>query len=78
MAYFSNSGEGAILDEQCCECIIPDDDPCPMLLVQVMHNYDQKEKRVGDILNSLINEDGQCQMKPILDKIQLTGHDRRR
>jgi len=71
MAYFSNSSEGMILDEQCMECYLPDDAPCPILLVQGLYNYDQMKagnKKLREAMNILINDKGGCQMKPILDQ----------
>lgn len=71
MAYFPNSTSGEILDNQCGECPIPHDAPCPILFVQMTYNYEQIDKDgkrniLSDAMNLLINEDGQCQMKPLL------------
>ena len=57
MAYFSNSSDGSILDDQCCDCPLGygwndpgqrqlfgqerEVKPCPTALVQAMYNYDQ-------------------------------------
>jgi hypothetical protein len=71
MAYFSNGSEGMILDEQCCDCIIPNEAPCPILLVQEWFNYDQNDNpNLEKCLNMLINEKGECQMKKVLDKMK--------
>ena len=54
MAYFSNSGEGEVLDELCCKCIHGYDatkamnrnernEPCTVWLLQQMWNYSQHE-----------------------------------
>lgn len=40
MAYFSNSTEGAILDEQCMNCK-HEDNQCPIATVHLLYNYDQ-------------------------------------
>lgn len=70
MAYFSNGTEGMILDEQCSECKIPDDAPCPILLVHLLYNYEQVgNDLVRTVLNDLVNESGQCQMKPLIDTL---------
>ena len=66
MAYFSNGSEGMILEEQCARCPLGEK-PCPITLVQLLYNY----KQVGiptlrDAMNHLINEQGQCQMLPLL------------
>ena len=78
MAYFSNGTEGMVLDEQCAECPIPDDAPCPILWVQITYNYEQikngKETIVSDVLNCLVDKDGDCKMKPILDAMQSTEY----
>jgi len=73
MAYFSNSTDGSYLDDQCCDCPLADDAPCPILLAQIEWNYKQLDSKgektdVSEVLNLLINEKGDCQMKPILDK----------
>lgn len=73
MAYFANGTEGMILDEQCSACLIPDDAPCPILLVQMHYNYDQVvdgglDNDLAKAINMLVNEKGQCQMKLILDE----------
>ena len=71
MAYFSNSTEGDILDQQCDDCIVPDDAPCPVLLAQIMYNYDQIEnEKLEKCLNLLVNKAGECQMKKVLDKMK--------
>lgn len=72
MGYFSNGCEGEILDKQCDECVIPNEEPCPILLVQLLYNYDQHDKgneKLVDCLNNLIDESGMCKMKQILDRI---------
>ena len=79
MAYFSNGSEGGILDEQCAECVLPDNCPCPVLWVQMDFNYKQLDKKgertmVSDVLDCLINEKGECQMKIQLDKLYPKYH----
>jgi hypothetical protein len=67
MAYFANGSEGAILDNQCDECIHGiSEEMCPVAFVQMNYNYTQK----GDLtkcLNYLIDEHGICQMKRAID-----------
>lgn len=70
MAYFSNGSEGEILDQQCCDCIVNDDAPCPVLFVQMEFNYDQLKKgneSLQKAMNILIDKKGICQMKKVLD-----------
>lgn len=70
MAYFSNGSEGCALDAQCSDCRIPNDAPCPILWVQMTYNYDQLDKgneKLREAMNCLVNERGECQMKPIID-----------
>lgn len=76
MVYFSNGTEGEYLDNQCAECLLPGDAPCPILLMQLNHNYEQfddegKKNKVSEVMNTLINEKGDCQMKPLLDKFKV-------
>lgn len=62
MAYFSNSSDGAIFDEQCGICKYGDD-PCPIAYVQMIYNYDQCKNQVAKrILNDLVSDAGECQM----------------
>jgi hypothetical protein len=74
MAYFANGTEGDVLDSQCGDCKIPDDAPCPILMAQVTFNYDQftdgKTNHASDILNTLVDAKGICQMKPLLDALR--------
>lgn len=75
MAYFSNGSEGMYLEAQCCECLLPGDAPCPVLLAQLNHNYEQFDEegspnKVAEILNILVNEKGDCQMMPLLDQFK--------
>jgi len=71
MAYFANGTEGMILEEQCCECPVASDAPCPILWVQITYNYDQIEKGkrtlVSEVMDCLVDEKGQCKMKPIIE-----------
>ena len=70
MAYFSNSTDGAILDGQCDECIHEDPEAgCPVALVQMLFNYDQCGiGKLESCLNMLVNVDGICLMKPVIEK----------
>lgn len=69
MAYFSNGCEGEVLDAQCAECPVGKPDiGCPVALVQMLYNYDQLDERgepnkLAELMNVLINEDGECQMR---------------
>ena len=70
MAYFSNGSEGEILNEQCCDCLVAEDAPCPILLVQMTYNYDQLKddnKQLREAMTMLVDDSGQCKMKPIID-----------
>jgi len=74
MAYFSNGTEGEILDAQCADCPVGSDfeAPCPVLFAQSNWNYKQIDKKgsrktmAADILNVLVNEKGQCQMRKVM------------
>lgn len=70
MAYFSNSTDGAILDEQCGNCKLSHDAPCPVLFVQMTYNYDQlgaDHWKLREAMNLLIDGNGICQMKKCMD-----------
>lgn len=71
MAYFSNSTEGMILEEQCAECPVANDAPCPILWVQITYNYEQiqngERTKMSELMDCLVNEKGECQMKPIIE-----------
>ena len=62
MAYFSNSTEGAVFDEQC-SCCRFGQEPCPIALVQILYNYDACNNKVARaILDDLVKDDGTCLM----------------
>lgn len=83
MAYFSNSTEGMVLDEQCCSCVLfnaeyPSDLWCPIAYVQMDYNYKQIGNDLArEIINQLVNEEGECQLKPTLEKLGAIGLERR-
>lgn len=67
MAYFANSTEGDILDQQCADCILGRKH-CPVANVQLVHNYDQCGiPKLREAMNLLVNEQGICQLRPLLD-----------
>lgn len=75
MAYFSNGAEGEVLEDQCIGCLHGEDLTifCPISAVQTNFNYRQADKGQGALrqaLNMLIDQDGICQMKPLIDKIK--------
>lgn len=62
MACFSNGSEGMVLDDQCFKCVLGEKS-CPILFVQMSYNYDAVGNKIAtEILNYLVNEDGECQM----------------
>lgn len=68
MAYFPNGTAGMKLQEQCWDCPIHDDQPCPILLVSLDYNYKQCDNE--DLKASMdvqINEKGICMMKPLIE-----------
>lgn len=66
MAYFPNSSAGDALQAQCDTCPLGQE-PCPILLAQLLYNYDAVGHKVAtDILNTLVNTEGQCQLRPLL------------
>lgn len=65
MAYFSNGTEGMVFDDQCGRCKYGQLS-CPIALVQIHYNYDAANNKVAsDILNSLVRNDGTCEMYEI-------------
>ena len=80
MAHFSNSAEGEIFHNECDTCPYGEMD-CPIRLVQLAYNYDQKESRMAkDIMNYLVKKDETspftyrgCQMKKVIDEADTTG-----
>ena len=72
MAYFSNGSEGMVLDEQCAQCPVANDACCPILYIQMTYNYKQldsngEETLASEVMNCLVDENGTCQMKPIIE-----------
>lgn len=68
MAYFSNGSEGMVFEDQCGRCKLGDK-PCPIAWVQTEYNYDQHKDKSGtatNILNSLVKNDGTCEMFQLL------------
>lgn len=62
MAYFPNGTSGEVFDEQCGRCRYGQE-PCPVYLVQSIHNYDACNNKVATaILGALVKQDGSCQM----------------
>lgn len=79
MAYFPNGTAGEVLDNQCGECKLSDEAPCPVLFVQMTFNYSQLDdgnKPLREAMDYLVNEDGRCQMKDCIDK-NIIQYDRR-
>lgn len=68
MAYFSNSTEGEIFEQQCSKCKYGEAE-CPIQLAQLSYNYDAvgNETATG-ILNILVNENGVCMMRKLFKK----------
>jgi uncharacterized OB-fold protein len=79
MAYFSNGSEGFEFDCECSDCLLYDE-PCPIAMVQLEHNYDTCNNQLArTILNRLVKQDENmkyigCQMKPLIDKLK-NGND---
>jgi len=77
MCYFANSTEGMVLDEQCLNCFYlldTEDRPtlCPVHSLHLSYNSEQlKNQQLRDALNVLVNENGVCQVKKLVDKIRL-------
>lgn len=62
MAYFSNSSDGSLFDEQCCKCRYGEG-YCPIQSVQSRYNYDACNNPIASaILDELVKQDGTCAM----------------
>ena len=62
MAYFANGSEGMVFEEQCAQCKFGEE-PCPIALVQMNFNYPAtKNETATHILESLVKNDGTCEM----------------
>ena len=73
MAYFPNGTAGEVLGNQCADCHLSSEAPCPILWVQMTYNYSQLDSEgertaVSDVMDCLVNDDGICQMKPVIDE----------
>ena len=76
VAYFSNSTDGDYLTQQCETCPayketpeMPEGGACPILLVQLLYNYDQLDKgqeKLKDAMTALIDDKGNCRMRPLI------------
>ena len=62
MAYFSNSTEGSVFDYQCSLCKYGDEQ-CPIMLVQLLYNYEACNNEIArKILDTLVEDNGGCAM----------------
>lgn len=70
MAFFSKGSDSDVLEKQCVTCIHEDPGTgCPIFYIQFTYNYDQVDNDdLKEAMNSLINEEGLCQMKPLIEK----------
>lgn len=71
MAYFPNGSAGEHLENQCGACLHGRDDDigCPIAHVQMEYNYSQGgNEDLEAAITIMINEKGDCQMKPLIDK----------
>ena len=69
MAYFANGSEGMVLNDQCDQCCLDIDMPCPILQVYLEYNYKQvNNPDLRAAMNILVDEKGMCVMRMILDE----------
>jgi hypothetical protein len=62
MAYFANSSEGNVFDEQCSKCRYGEK-ACAIYAVQSLFNYDACNNKVArSILDLLVDNSGACSM----------------
>ena len=68
MAYFANSSEGDVLEEQCADCPLGRL-VCPVASIQSMFNYDQcGQPMLEDAMSMLVDNKGICQVKLLIDQ----------
>lgn len=71
MAYFANGSEGEYLQDQCADCVLGQA-ACPILHVQMVHNYDQcrpGNEVLRQAMDKMIDDNGDCQMRVELLKV---------
>jgi hypothetical protein len=73
VAYFSNSTDGDILQQQCDECPLGREGMhCPAFLVQSLHNYDQVgNEKLKSAMELLIDKKGECQLRKEVLKLEI-------
>lgn len=71
MAYFSNGSDNRLIS-MCEDCLHEDPDAgCPIAYVHLTYNYDQlKNVKLQECLNALINEKGECLMRPYVMELK--------
>lgn len=68
MAYFSNSSDGSLFDEQCGRCKFGDA-PCPVALAQSLYNYEAcNNPTARKILDLLVKDDGTCEVFKMMER----------
>ena len=69
MAYFSNSSEGMVFDDECSGCRYGEE-PCPIAAVQSFYNYKACNNKVARaILDELVKNEGTCTMKKMMAEL---------
>ena len=73
MVYFPNGVAGEVLENQCDKCIFGNDS-CPIYCNQLVFNYDQVGNELATkIMNSFVNEKGQCLMYNLIREKGING-----
>ncbi|MCK9274831.1 MAG: hypothetical protein M0P57_07060 [Syntrophales bacterium] len=70
MAYFQNGTDSELIDNECRNCELGKE-LCPVYLAQCLFNFEQMEEgkeRLMQVLHLLIDDNGTCQMKKLIEK----------
>lgn len=68
MGYFSKSGEGCKLDDQCAQCCLGDE-ACPIFSAQTTFNYDATKNKIATkVLNTIVSNEKGCEMFVMFNK----------
>lgn len=70
MPYFPNGSDpGAVRFSGECHTCPYGDDPCPVALVMLVHNYDQcGNEKLTEAMDLLVAVTGECKMKALIEE----------